>query len=190
MANQKIPEEAIRKLDSLFESYCIVAEDIHVFLCDMRYDYSRWSKELVETFGLPSEYMYNAGYIWEQHIHPEDRQAYRDGVDAIFSGKQAGHDMQYRALRPDGETVLCTCRGIVITDEFGTPEYCGGAIRNHNQRSHIDTLTGLRNQYGFFADLQEYIRNKKEVRIGMAGIGKLTEINEVYGYKVGNKILQ
>ena len=190
MANQKIPEEAIRKLDSLFESYCIVAEDIHVFLCDMRYDYSRWSKELVESFGLPSEYMYNAGYIWEQHIHPEDRQAYRDGVDAIFSGKQAGHDMQYRALRPDGETVLCTCRGIVITDEFGTPEYFGGAIRNHNQRSHIDTLTGLRNQYGFFADLHVYIRNKKEVRIGMVGIGKLTEINEVYGYKVGNKILQ
>ncbi|MBP5330635.1 MAG: EAL domain-containing protein, partial [Lachnospiraceae bacterium] len=70
------------------------------------------------------------------------------------------------------------------------PYYFGGAIRNHSQRSRIDTLTGLRSQYAFFDDLNGYIRNKIPVCIGMAGVGKLAEINEVYGYHVGNKILQ
>ena len=190
MAEKKITEEAKKRLDNLFESYSIIADDTYVFICDMKFDYSRWSKLLVQSFELPSEYMYAAGDIWEEHIHPDDRQAYHEGMEAIFSGKQAGHDMQYRAKRPDGEYDICTCRGTVLKDENGIPEYFCGSIRNHNERSQIDTLTGLRNQYGFFSDLQGYIRNKTPIRIGMAGIGKLTEINEVYGYDAGNKILQ
>ena len=190
MKDQRITEEAKRRLDSLFEAFSIVAEETQVFLCNMEYDYSRWSKELVETFGLPSEYMYDAGLIWERHIHPDDRKAYREGLEDIFSGKQLGHDMQYRAKRLNGEYDICTCRGIVIVDESGKPFYFGGAIRNHSQRNHIDTLTGLRSQYGFFDDLKSYIHNKVPIRIGMAGVGKLAEINEVYGYHIGNMILQ
>lgn len=190
MKDQKITPKAKRELDSLFESYSLIADDTYVFLCDMKYDYSRWSKELVDMFGLPSEYMYYAGKIWEEHIHPEDRRAYHEGLEAVFSGKQSGHDMQYRALRRDGECDLITCRGIVITDGDGRPQYFGGAIRNHSQKTHIDSVTGLRNQYGFFSDLQSYIRNKTPIKIGMAGIAKLTEINEVYGYDAGNKVLQ
>ena len=190
MKDQKINPKDKERLDSLFESYSLIADDKYVFLCDMKYDYSRWSKELVDTFGLPSEYMYSAGRIWEEHIHPEDRRAYHEGIEAIFSGKQAGHDMQYRVLRSDGDCDLITCRGIVITDGEGRPAYFGGAIKNHSQKAHIDNVTGLRNQYGFFADLQSYIRNKTPIKIGMCGIQKLTEINEVYGYDAGNKILQ
>ena len=190
MAENLITEGAKKQLDSIFESLSVVAEDTHVFVCDMRYDYSRWDKKLVETFDLPGEYMYAAGNIWEEHIHPDDRKSYSDGINAIFEGTQKGHDIQYRAQKPDGEYVICTCRGIVVSAEDGTPVYFGGSIRNHSQRSHIDKLTGLRNQYGFFDDLKGYIKNKIPIRIGMAGIGKLTEINEVYGYDVGNKILQ
>lgn len=190
MDRKKITEEAAKQLDSLFEALSVVAEDTYVFLCDMRYDYSRWSKELVEAFNLPSEYMYGAGDIWEEYVHPEDRPTYHKGVEAVFTGAMAGHDMLYRVRRPDGEYDICTCRGLVLPDQDGNPVYFGGAIRNHSQRSHIDTLTGLRSQYGFFADLERHIRNKTPIRIGLAGISKLTEINEVYGYQVGNKILQ
>ena len=190
MAKEKINDKAKQQLDSLFKAFSIISDDTHVFLCDMRYDYSRWSSSLVETFGLPSEYMYNAGTIWEEHIHPDDRQAYREGIDAIFSGKAKGHDMQYRAMRPDGEYDICTCRGLVICDDEDNPIFFGGAIRNHSERSQIDTLTGLRNQYGFFADLKSHILSKTPVHIAMGGIRKLTEVNEVYGYQTGNKILQ
>ena len=176
MKDQKITPKDKRKLDSLFESYSLIADDTYVFLCDMKYDYSRWSKELVDTFGLPSEYMYYAGMIWEEHIHPEDRRAYHEGVEAVFSGKQSGHDMQYRVMRSDGDCDLITCRGIVITDGEGRPAYFGGAIRNHSQKAHIDNVTGLRNQYGFFADLQTYIRNKTPIKIGMCGIQKLSDL--------------
>ncbi len=190
MADQRITEEAKKRLDSLFESYSIISDDSYVFLCDMRYDYSRWSKGLVEAFGLPSEYMYAAGEIWEDHVHPEDKKAYHVGVEEIFAGKASGHDMLYRARRPDGGYDICTCRGVVVTDESGNPLYFGGSIRNHSEQSHIDKITGLRNQYGFFADLKNYIRSETPIRMGMVGIARLTEINEIYGYDIGNRVLQ
>ena len=185
-----IPSARKARLDSLFEAFSIVAEGSYVYLCDMRYDYSRWSRTAVDTFGLPSEYMYCAGDIWEQKIHPQDREAYHMGIDAVFSGNSSEHDMQYRALRVEGGYDVCTCRGLVIRTQQGEPEYCGGVIRNHGLQGNIDTLTGLRNQYGFFEDLRKNLIQNNPMRLCMLGIAKFSEINEIYGYKFGNRVLQ
>ena len=188
--NHPMPEEEKKKLDSLFEGFSVVAEGTYVYLCDMEYNYSRWSKNAVEIFGLPSEYMLAAGEIWEEHIHPEDRESYRKSIDDIFNGSNLGHDMQYRAKKANGEYVLCTCRGVVIKNNFGIPKYFGGSIRNHGIYGDVDNLTGLRNQYGFFEDLKNFISRHHEVNIMILGIGKFTEINEMYGYHFGNLVLQ
>ena len=121
-------EDRKKRLDALFESFQIIAEGKYVFLCDIAEDYSRWSKRAVDFFGLPSNYMQNAGNIWAEHVHPEDREGYLKSIDDIFQGKQNGHDMRYRALDKDGKYVVCTCRGVVIRDNEGNPEYFGGAI--------------------------------------------------------------
>ncbi|MCR4597760.1 MAG: GGDEF and EAL domain-containing protein [Acetatifactor sp.] len=186
----EIPEDAKRRLDSLFEAFAIVAEGKYVYLCDLDYDYSRWSSSAVDAFGLPDEYMYEAGGIWENYIHPEDRDAYRISIEEIFSGQSQGHDMQYRARKRDGEYVVCTCRGVVIRDPQGKPKYFGGAIRNQGIHANIDTLTGLRNLYGFFEDLKIHIDRETPVNIIMIGISNFTEINEMYGYHFGNLVLQ
>jgi PAS domain-containing protein len=118
----KIPEERKKRLNSLFDALSIISEDSNVYLCDMHYDYSKWSKGLVEEFGMPSEYMYNAGGIWEEHVHPQDRQIYRDMMDGIFHFKTNGLDLQYRVRRADGEYNVCSALGMLIKDENGYPE--------------------------------------------------------------------
>ena len=185
-----ISEDRRNKLNSLFKSFEVVSEGTYVFLCDMKYDFSRWSKNAVDTFGLPSEYMYGAGDIWENHIHPEDRAAYHKGIDEIFSGNASGHDMQYRAKRTTGEYDVCTCRGVVIRDLSGEPDYFAGTIRNHGMQGHIDTLTGLTNQYGFFEDLDGCIKRNAGISVILFGISRFSEINEMYGYHFGNRVLQ
>ena len=134
--------------------------------------------------------MYGAGDIWENQIHPEDRAAYHKGIEDIFSGNASGHDMQYRARRTTGTYDVCTCRGFVIRDQFGEPDYFAGTIRNHGIQGHIDTLTGLRNQYGFFEDLDSIIKRAKEISVLLFGISRFSEINEIYGYHFGNRVLQ
>lgn len=190
-ANTKVITEDRRKmLDSLFKSYDVVSEGTYVYLCDMKYDFSKWSKNAVDTYGLPSEYMYGAGDIWEDFIHPDDRETYRKGIDEIFSGNSAGHDMQYRARKINGQYDVCTCRGVVIRDLAGEPDYFVGTIRSHGSQGHIDTLTGLRNQYGFFEDLDGCIKRQAAIHVLVVGISKFSEINEVYGYHFGNRVLQ
>ncbi|MBR5109412.1 MAG: EAL domain-containing protein [Clostridia bacterium] len=185
-----ISEERRTMLDALFRAFDVVSEGTYVYLCDMKYDYSRWSKSAVDTYGLPAEYMYGAGDIWENQIHPEDRAAYHKGIDEIFAGNAAGHDMQYRARRVTGEYDVCTCRGVVIRDPNGDLDYFAGTIRNHAIQGHVDTLTGLRNQYGFFEDLDSCIKRHAEISVILFGISKFSEINEMYGYHFGNRVLQ
>ncbi len=185
-----ITEERRIMLEALYKAFEMVSDGTYVFLCDMKYDFSRWSKNAVDIYGLPAEYMYGAGDVWENHIHPEDRAAYHKGIDEIFAGNAAGHDMQYRAQRPTGEYDVLTCRGIVIRDPSGEPDYFVGNIRNHNLLGHIDPLTGLHNQYGFFEDVDSYIKRNTSFSVVLFGISRFSEINEKYGYHFGNRVLQ
>ena len=182
-------KERKRKLDELFEAFSVVAEGSYVYICDMTNDISRWSKNAVNYFDLPGEYMENAGSIWEEHIHPEDKADYRQSIDAIFSGENGGHDMQYRARTTDGDYVMCTCKGVVIIGPDGKPDYFAGSIKNHGLKSYIDTVTGLRTLYGFFEDLRSIFWKKEESVILQIGVTGFSNINDVYGYSFGNKIL-
>lgn len=185
-----IPSDRKKKLQGLFNALSLASEGSYVYLCDMKYDFSIWSKTAVNAFGLPSEFMYRAGDLWEEMIHPDDRETYRAGINAIFTGDATGHDMQYRAKMINGEYAVCTCKGIVLRDEVGAPDYFGGIIRNHDAHSNIEELTGLRNQYGFFEDLQANMINKTRMNIVILGVSKFSMLNELYGYRFGNSVLQ
>jgi len=179
-----------KKLDQLFEAFSVIADDSYVYLCDMKEDYSRWSQSAVDFFDLPDIYMEHAGEIWEEHIHPEDRKVYHQSIEAIFSGQDGRHDMQYRAMARDGTYAVCTCRGVVIRDENGQPDFFGGAIKNHGLMSYIDAVTGLRSLYGFFDDLDTIFQRREAHSALLVGISSFSNINDIYGYTFGNKVLQ
>lgn len=73
--------------DRTFTAFSSTAERSYFYLCNMRTGVSRWSPAAVKYFGLPDEYMFNAGKIWESYIHPQDRQLYHDDIEAVFSGR-------------------------------------------------------------------------------------------------------
>ena len=176
-------------LDELFRAFEIVAEGAYVYLCDLAYDYSRWSAEAITYFGLPGEYMVGCGEIWEAHILPEDRENYSQSIDAIFSGQVGWHDMQYRARNRDGQYVVCTCRGTVIRGSDGQPLYFAGSIRNNGLVNSVDSLTGLQNQYGLFQHLDALYSKQARANIMMIGIKRFSTINEMWGYDFGNIVI-
>ncbi|NLT07939.1 MAG: EAL domain-containing protein [Ruminococcus sp.] len=182
--------EKKQHLDSLFDAFSIIAEGKYVFLCDMSEDISRWSQSAVDFFDLTSEYMKNAGAIWSEHIHPDDRSSYDKSISEIFAGTNASHDIQYRALAKDGTYVSCTCRGVVIKDTNNNNVYFGGVIQNHGLLSYNDTITGLRSLYGFIDDLQSIFWNKVPCSILLVGLSRFSHVNDVYGYTFGNSVLR
>ena len=132
------------KLDSLYGAFAIMANGAYTYLTDIKHNYSRWSKEAVDYFGLPSEYMENAGDVWMENVHPDDRAIYAASIKELFGGKVSEHNLQYRARTKDGKYIVCTCRGVVIRDENGEPDYFGGTIKNNDTLSYIDDISNFR----------------------------------------------
>lgn len=186
---KQMDKERVDRLNRLYSAFEIVAEGSYVYLCDMKYDYSRWSEEAVQYFGLPGIYMYQAGDIWEEHIHPDDKESYHESIHAIFSGTDGGHDMQYRAKDRQGRYVVCTCHGMVLRDQDNNPEYFVGAIRNHGEINSVDSLTGFQNQFGLFEHLNVLYGKEEKANIMMLGIGHFATINQMWGYDFGNVVI-
>lgn len=178
------------KLDSLYKAFAIMANGAYTYLTDIKHNYSRWSKEAVEYFGLPDEYMENAGDVWMENVHPDDRDAYAASIKELFGGKTSEHNLQYRARTKDGKYIVCTCRGVVIRDEHGEPDYFGGTIKNNDTLSYFDDISNFRSLYGFLEDLQSAQWKGDDIQIMLIGINEFSRLNDIYGYTFGNRVLQ
>lgn len=177
------------QLDNYFEAFSIIAEDSYVYFTDLKTGLSRWSQNAVDYFGLDSNYM-QLDEQWRKRVHPDDLQSYTDSIARVLEGADSEHHMQYRVLANNNDYVVVTCRGVILRDENGFPQYFGGAIKNHGLMSYIDTSTGLRSLYGFFDDFNSIVWKQKAAYVIMIGINKFSSINDVYGYTFGNNVLR
>lgn len=186
----KQDKDILRFSDQMFEAFSITSKTSYIFVCNLWTDVSRWSKNAVEYFGLPGEFMEGAGKIWESHIHPEDREAYRKDIDDVFAGKKDSHNIEYRAKDRDGNYVVCSCHGVIIKDENGNASYFAGTITNHGIIDSIDSTTNLYNLYEFLRNIRKYKENKVKYRVLMLGFSHFSDINDVYGYNFGNDVMR
>ncbi len=172
----------------IFDLFSAASEDVFMYICDMKRDYSRWSKSTVEVFGV-SEYVYNNGEVWMEHIHPDDREAYRRDVDAVFSGKKERHECEYRAKTKDGSYIWLKCTGTVKRDEDGTPIIFAGMMMRLDAHTRYDPVTHLRmatHDSGFIADLFSMRKQSVALFLGLDGFRQI--VNN-YGFDFGDSIL-
>ena len=187
--NAMLDKQREKKVDELFRAFETVTDGSYLYVCDVKYDYSRWSADAISRFDLPGEYMFHAGQLWERLLHPDDRESYAESIAAIFSGTDQGHDMQYRVKDRQGRYVVCTCRGTILTDDEGAPDYFVGTIHNNGLESFVDPLTDLQNQFGLFEHLKVLYAKQARANIMMIGLGHFTTINEMWGYEFGNLVI-
>ena len=181
----------ISGLDSqVFSAITDTSDRNYVYMCNMQTNVSRWSKNAVDYFGLPGEYMYDAGSIWEQHIHPDDIAVYREQIDDIFSGRSQKHHVEYRAKNKTGEYVTCTCRGRVLKGDGSRPDLFAGTIENHGIMDNIDATTNLYNIYELSNKILFGIKCRKNICLLMVGVNHFSDINDIYGYDTGNVVLK
>jgi len=173
-----------------FDGFSDTSDRRYLYICDMSSNVTRWSRNAVEYFGFPGEYMDNAGDIWSSHIHPDDRQRYIDDIAQVFSGKKDRHDLDYRAMNKDGDYVICTCRGNVMRGNDGEPDIFIGTIENHGIADRVDAASGLYNVYEFLQDIRDLrLRGKTAVEL-LIGINCFSEINDMYGHNFGDRVLK
>lgn len=116
--------------EQLFSALSATSDTTYIYVCNLTTNVSRWSRTAVEYFGLPGEYMYDAGNIWLGFVHPDDRAMYAEDVGAVISGRKHYHDVEYRARNRDGEYVRLVCRGVVTDGDSAHPPLFAGTITN------------------------------------------------------------
>ncbi|MGN0140807.1 MAG: EAL domain-containing protein [Roseburia sp.] len=173
-----------------FEAFSNTNKSSYLFLCNMRTNVSRWSKNAVEYFDLPGEYMYDAGAIWETYIHPEDLEQYLRNYERVITGVSKWQDFEYRARNRDGNYVVCTCRCTVLKGENGQPDLFSGTIVNHGIIDNIDPITNLHNNQEFMRQLNRMIAAQHSLVVLKTGISMFSRINVMYGTMCGNEVLR
>ncbi len=176
--------------DRVFDALSETSVDKYIFLFNMNTGVSRWSKNAVEYFNLPDEYIEDAVQAWGSCVHPDDREMVYEDMGEIFSGKKNKHDMEYRVMNKEGCYVVCTCRGIVLRGENGEPDLFGGTIINHGIIDNIDPVTSLYNVYEFLNKVKQLQRDMERASAMEIGIILFQNINYAYGYAFGNKVLR
>lgn len=171
--------------NELFESFANASDNIYIYVCDMQSDLSRWSKNSVDYFGLESEYIEEAGPMWMEHIHPDDRAAYLKDIEAVFSGASTRHSCQYRAKNKQGDYVWLECKGSVITSDEGQPLFFAGLMTRLDNQNKYDPLTHLLTGY----EMQKYDFSTGKGAILLLGINAFRKINNTNGFLYGNKVL-
>ncbi len=171
--------------NELFESFANASDNIYIYVCDMKTDISRWSKNTVDYFNLEGEYIEGTGAKWMEYIHPDDRALYLKDIEAVFSGASSRHSCQYRAKNKYNDYVWLECKGSVISDEEGNPLVFAGLMTRLDNQNKYDPLTHLLTNY----EMQKYDFSTGNGAILLLGINSFRKINNTHGFLYGNKVL-
>ncbi len=180
---------ARRKLfDDVFDIFSMLVGS-NVALYDARERLTRFSPAIVEELALPGEYIPDGVYNWMNYIHPADKNAYERVMEEMLGLKRMTYDLNYRVRKKDGSYTEYRMVGGVIRDLDGSPGIVGGLMLEASAEKLTDRVTGLPNQEQFFEDLVLQLSQGNQKGLLLLGFGRLSHINEVYGYGYGSRVL-
>jgi PAS domain S-box-containing protein len=97
------------------------------------------SPSFERIWGLPLGDLYQDPHLWENVIHPEDRERVGCKFTEWVSGETGGYyDIEYRIVRPDGTTRWVHDRGVLSFDEAGRPSRINGISADITERKQAE----------------------------------------------------
>lgn len=104
---------------------------------DLDSDIISWSNETYRIFGR--ERQAGGFHLSElaELIHPEDRTIMIEAVAEAIRGGQP-YNVEYRAIRPDGEVRIVHSLGALVRDESGRPRRMFGTVQDITEQKHAE----------------------------------------------------
>lgn len=139
-----------------------------------------WSSEIYRIFGLAPQ-SFGATYeAFLQAIHPDDRRAVADAVNASLADARLPYDIHHRVLRPDGDVRTVHENGAIYRDEAGTPVRMIGTVQ--------DVTAAVRQDAALRESERKYRRLHESMTDAFAQVdmaGRLVEWNPAYQAMLG-----
>lgn len=121
-------------------------------------------------------------------VYPSDRAPLKRDLDEIRQGKKEFHDMEYRLVDNNGNSVWVSSRGKVVQD--GNSIIMIGRVSEEALRPYFNPLTGLFNKFKMMTDLKNDFRKATSGYFMLVDIDNLAAINLTHGRKYGDDVLK
>ncbi len=164
--------------------------DDHLYFMDLKNDLYSISESAAERFNIPGTEFGNATETMLQFVYLEDRMALNEDFLQIIRKEKDFHNMQYRWLDKTGTPIWINCRGRVLYDENGEPEFLVGCINEIGKKQKADNVSGLLGESSFQHEVKKYKEQRLTGYLLRLGIDNFKEINENKGMNYGDMILR
>lgn len=164
--------------------------DDYLYILDMKNDYYSISSNAVERFALPGNEFHNASAELKKVTYPDDYQELEADLGMLQRKEKDFHNLQYRWLGVDGSAIWINCRGRLLLDEEGNPEYLVGCINEIGKKQKADNVSGLLGEFSLQNEFKKKAAQKNKGFILRLGIDNFKEINENKGMNYGDMILR
>lgn len=164
--------------------------DDFLFVFDMKRDCYYISQSAPERFHIRKASFDHATEEFKKFVYPDDYKLLTDDIDQIKNKKKDFHNLQYRWLDRDGNAVWINCRGKILRDGDGQPEYMVGCINEIARRRKADNVSGLLGEFALQKELEERGEEGMKGFLLMFGLDDFKEINESRGIDYGDMVLR
>lgn len=178
------------EINQFFDAISQSTDDI-LYICQVKTGLIRYSKELAEEFDLPTDPIYNPLPYWEKIVHPDDWERFQMVNIETFQGTSEYHVVEFRAKTRLGQWVWIQCRGRMLRDKEGNPDFFAGFLTNMDKRNKIDYKTGLYNRFVFEKNIKIVLANANISKMSLIilGVDDFANINERYDHDFGDSVL-
>jgi diguanylate cyclase (GGDEF)-like protein len=164
--------------------------DGYIYIMDLKEDSYSISENALERFPIPAAKFGNAVEEFSKFVYAEDFDALQEDIDKIMKKEQDFHNLCYRWLDKLGRPVWINCRGTILKDETGTPEFLIGCINEIGKKPQADNVSGLLGDVSLKNEIFSHQNERLEGFILRIGIDNFKEINENKGLEYGDMILR
>ena len=174
-------KNVMKMLDSSMDDY--------LYIYDLQNDYYCISQNAVSKFLFPDSGFYEVDKNLEKVVFAEDKEMLDEELRQVISGEKAFHDCQYRWVDKEHRPVWINCRGRVIRDDEGRPEFLVGCVNEIGNKQKADNISGLLGESSMKKEIIEH-DGRLHGFILRVGIDRFKEINENKGMDYGDMILK
>lgn len=162
--------------------------DNYLYILDFKNNTYCISENALERFPIPDSRMEDALHRFPQFVYAEDLKLLNEDMAMILRKEKDFHNLQYRWIDKEGKAIWINCRGRVLMDEEGNPEFLIGCINEIGKKQKADNVSGLLRDGSLKKELQKNSQRREGLFLRI-GIDNFKEINENKGMEYGDMIL-
>lgn len=185
-SEQHVTAEQVRQVMDVLHP-CM---DDYLYVLDIKHDYYSIAPGAQKRFRMEKAEFSHATEKFREFIYPDDYDMLCRDLEQIGKGQKEFHNLQYRWMDQEGDPVWINCRGHVLRDEDGQPEYLIGCINEIARKKKADNVSGLLGEFSLQKELEEREAGRLNGFLLMIGLDNFKEINESKGMEYGDMILR